>query len=212
MDPLPSKGRVLAACRGNIQGDHPVLRWASELAEVHNRRLATDPAGRNEIEQRRVTLIHDIDQWVASQLPPSLGCARLHTESLGAVIDRLSKFTACACAWRRSPLLPPNTGVLDDNTRIAVSDRYRNGWNDGMDPHVADDRHHKPDTHCNATTRRLDSSQHCRPVRARTARSQPQRPHWKSVTMRLMRPGQELSVKPLAERYAPAQSPSGPRP
>ncbi|WP_328290671.1 DUF4254 domain-containing protein [Nocardia aurantiaca] len=53
---------------------------------------------RDSIEQQRRALIHDIDNWVANQVLPTLGCARLHTESLGAVIDRLSKFSACALA------------------------------------------------------------------------------------------------------------------
>ncbi|MGV9663742.1 DUF4254 domain-containing protein [Nocardia niigatensis] len=98
MDALPAKDRVLAACRGNVQGDHPLLRWASELGELHHQRLAIDPSARDEIEQRRRALIHAIDNWVVHQIPPSPGCARLHTETLGAVIDRLSKFTARAYA------------------------------------------------------------------------------------------------------------------
>ncbi|WP_306359988.1 DUF4254 domain-containing protein [Nocardia sp. CC227C] len=98
MDTLPPKDRVLAACRGTVHGDHPVLRWASELAEVHHRRITANPVAHNDIEQQRAALIRAIDQWVAARLPPSPGCARIHTESLGAVIDRLSKFTACAFA------------------------------------------------------------------------------------------------------------------
>ncbi|NNH72983.1 DUF4254 domain-containing protein [Nocardia uniformis] len=98
MDLLPSKNRLLAACRGDVQDHHPLLQWASQLSEIHQRLLGTDESSRTEIEQRRIGLVRDINQWVAQQLPPSLGCARLHTESLGTVIDRLAKFTAYAHA------------------------------------------------------------------------------------------------------------------
>ncbi|NNH70038.1 DUF4254 domain-containing protein [Nocardia uniformis] len=98
MNPLPAKDHVLAACRGIVGNDHPVLRWASELATVHQRRLTALQTGRDELEGRRRELVNAIDTWVAYQLPPSLGCARLHTESLGAIIDRLSEFTAVAHA------------------------------------------------------------------------------------------------------------------
>ncbi|NNH73815.1 DUF4254 domain-containing protein [Nocardia uniformis] len=98
MDLLPAKNRVLAACRGDIQEDHPLLRWAEALADLHQERLSTEPVARAAVDQRRAALVDSIDQWANRGLPPSLGGARLHTESLGSVVDRLAMFTACAYA------------------------------------------------------------------------------------------------------------------
>ncbi|MCU1648844.1 MAG: hypothetical protein JWN03_9119 [Nocardia sp.] len=98
MELLPAKSLILAACRGDVRDNHPVLRWASDLSDLHQQLLSTSGSMRDEIDCWRTELIGDINLWVAQQLPPSLGCARLHTESLGAVIDRLAKFTACAFA------------------------------------------------------------------------------------------------------------------
>ncbi|MRH92879.1 DUF4254 domain-containing protein [Nocardia sp. SYP-A9097] len=102
MDLLPAKHGLLAACRGNVQNSHPLLHWASELSEIHEQLAGAEERAETELAQRRVSLIHDIDQWVGRQLPPSHGGARIHTESLGAVIDRLAAFTACACAALKS--------------------------------------------------------------------------------------------------------------
>ncbi|WP_245839092.1 DUF4254 domain-containing protein [Nocardia donostiensis] len=45
---------------------------------------------------RRAELIHGIDCWAATQLPPAHGGAHMHTESLGAVIDRLARYAVLA--------------------------------------------------------------------------------------------------------------------
>jgi hypothetical protein len=95
--PLPGKNLLLAACRGDAH-DHPLLRSARELAELHELRLGASRERADEIDQERVGLVRAIDQWVAGQLTPSLGAARVHTETVGAVVDRLGQFTACAFA------------------------------------------------------------------------------------------------------------------
>lgn len=140
MSPLPSKNHVLAACRGDIQDDHPVLRWTSELGEVHRRRLTMDPLARNEIEQRRRALIHEIDRWVTRRLPPSLGCARLHTESIGTVIDRLSKFTAHAEAALSGKDIHALRDIWERLAELAV------GYDD-LEDEVSTGRRRLPCTH-----------------------------------------------------------------
>lgn len=95
---LPSKGQVLQACRGTSFPGHPVLRAAHDLTELHERRLAAPPERLPELETLRTDLVRTIDCWVTSQLPPSHGAARVHTETMGAVIDRLAQLTASAYA------------------------------------------------------------------------------------------------------------------
>ncbi|MGV9415293.1 DUF4254 domain-containing protein [Nocardia sp. NPDC003693] len=95
---LPSKTQVLRACRGTHSPGHPVLRAAHDLTEIHERRLAALPEHLAELELMRTDLVRVIDCWVTAQLPPSHGAARVHTETMGAVIDRLAQLTASAYA------------------------------------------------------------------------------------------------------------------
>lgn len=103
-DPLPSKHQLLQACRGELAADHPLLRLARELTDLHEQRLCAardtiaDRRFIDDIDSRRTGLVRDIDRWIILQLPPSCGAAHIHTETLGAVIDRLAQFTACAFA------------------------------------------------------------------------------------------------------------------
>ncbi|MGY2063638.1 DUF4254 domain-containing protein, partial [Nocardia gipuzkoensis] len=48
------------------------------------------------MESRRAELLSEIDQCVARSLPPAHGAARIHTETMGAVVDRMARFTALA--------------------------------------------------------------------------------------------------------------------
>lgn len=95
---LPSKNQVLRACRGTGFPRHPLLSAAHALTELHERRLAAPPDELTELDTLRTDLVHQIDCWVTTQLPPSHGAARVHTETLGAVIDRLALLTAHAYA------------------------------------------------------------------------------------------------------------------
>ncbi len=91
---LPPKDLLLQACRGLEPGEHFVLRRACRLAELHEHRLSVSAAA--EIDRQRAQLVHDIDRWVAMELPVAPGGARLHTETVGTVIDRLAQFSALA--------------------------------------------------------------------------------------------------------------------
>ncbi|WP_169811144.1 DUF4254 domain-containing protein [Nocardia amamiensis] len=93
---LPSKGFVLEACTGNIRHPHPVLETAYELASLHEARLDTPYPARQEIDLHRARLSRYIDRWVASALPQASGAAYMHTETVGAVVDRLARYSVLA--------------------------------------------------------------------------------------------------------------------
>ncbi|MEU6585131.1 DUF4254 domain-containing protein [Nocardia sp. NPDC046763] len=95
MHPLPPKHLLLQACRGLPPDDHPVLRCAGLLADLHERRL-TRAGGTDRIDHDRARLVHDIDCWVAAELPKAARDAHLHTETVGTVVDRLAQFSALA--------------------------------------------------------------------------------------------------------------------
>lgn len=95
---LPGKNRVLQACRGIDYGDHLVLRLAHDLAELHERRLSAGSDVVVEIDRARANLVKGIDDWAAASLPPAIGAAYVHTETVGAIVDRLAQFTAHAFA------------------------------------------------------------------------------------------------------------------
>ncbi|MFI5781646.1 DUF4254 domain-containing protein [Nocardia sp. NPDC051570] len=91
---LPPKDLLLQACRGLEPGEHLVLRCACRLAELHELRLTVTATA--DIDRQRAQLVHEIDRWVAAELPAAPGGARLHTETVGAVVDRLAQFSALA--------------------------------------------------------------------------------------------------------------------
>lgn len=102
--PLPEKHRLLHACRTEMYTDHPMLRLAYQLTALHEQRLcsARDTLdGRmaiDDLDAERRRHIRAIDNWVIGQLPPAPGSARMHTETLGAIVDRLARCTADAYA------------------------------------------------------------------------------------------------------------------
>ncbi|MCC3333414.1 DUF4254 domain-containing protein [Nocardia abscessus] len=93
---LPSKDLVLAACTGRVRHPHPILEAAYELAALHEERSNTSDAARREIDRHRTRLTRSIDRWVASVLPQAVGAAYMHTEAVGAVIDRLAGYSVLA--------------------------------------------------------------------------------------------------------------------
>ncbi|KAF0845962.1 DUF4254 domain-containing protein [Nocardia caishijiensis] len=102
----PSPSALLRAFVRPIDRNRPhhrVLDAAAALAECHARRYAVieearDPAVSSarilclidEIDRERSTQMTLIDTWVATNLAHRAG-ASLHTETLGAVIDRMAR-------------------------------------------------------------------------------------------------------------------------
>ncbi|MGS2809509.1 DUF4254 domain-containing protein [Nocardia sp. MW-W600-9] len=99
---------------------HRVLDAANRLARCHDRRLQAIEAARapeagsgriaacgtviDQIDGDRATLIARIDDWVAANVAHRAG-ASLHTETLGAVIDRMAaKWVAAQRALGGDPI------------------------------------------------------------------------------------------------------------
>ncbi|MFI6999169.1 DUF4254 domain-containing protein [Nocardia sp. NPDC050175] len=119
---LPPPAELLRAFRepdDPNRNRHSVLSAARQLVECHERRNkaieaahAPDAAeGRvaacsllvEDIDGHRAELVGRIDTWVADNVEHR-GGASLHTETLGAVIDRLAaKWIAAQRALRRTP-------------------------------------------------------------------------------------------------------------
>ncbi|WP_239476760.1 DUF4254 domain-containing protein [Nocardia arizonensis] len=120
---------MLSACRGVGYAGHPVLRAAHALTGLHERRLT---GGRDDhIDGRSAGLIREIDRWVRGQLPPSRGPAAPHTETIGAVIDRIAAYTAVAYA----ALVRGSDHELDDVRRLLAETAV--GYEDLADDLVA---------------------------------------------------------------------------
>ncbi|NKY30226.1 DUF4254 domain-containing protein [Nocardia gamkensis] len=95
---LPTSDLLVRACRGHRVVGGPLLWFARDLAVLHERRLVgrggsvdTAVAVIREIERRRVELVMAIDDWVMRSVPQHRLGATLHTETVGAVIDRLAE-------------------------------------------------------------------------------------------------------------------------
>ncbi|WP_245550783.1 DUF4254 domain-containing protein [Nocardia paucivorans] len=96
--PLPSSDLLVRAARGHRVVGGQLLWFTRDLAVLHERRLVgrggsmvTDPEQLLEIERRRMELVMAIDDWVMRNVPQTRMGATLHTETIGAVIDRLAE-------------------------------------------------------------------------------------------------------------------------
>ncbi|RMI32733.1 DUF4254 domain-containing protein [Nocardia stercoris] len=90
MGDLPSATALLQAFREptGVRLEHSVLGAARDLVECHERSYGTLGTG-GAIDAERAALIDRIDTWVAHHVQHR-GGASLHTETLGAVIDRMA--------------------------------------------------------------------------------------------------------------------------
>src|ERR1700730_5169895 len=89
---LPTAPQILCAFQGRRFQDRELLRSAHALAELHaRRREVRDVHLVAEIDCRRSELVDDINEWIAQEIPQHRNGASLHTESLGAVVDRMAR-------------------------------------------------------------------------------------------------------------------------
>ncbi|WP_433523868.1 DUF4254 domain-containing protein [Nocardia pseudovaccinii] len=87
---FPSDDELLLSMRGRPVGDHPLSPRAREFGRLHEQLLAhQDQAA--EIGCRRRELALEINLWVAERVPVPHPNAPLHTETIGAVIDRMTQ-------------------------------------------------------------------------------------------------------------------------
>ncbi|MEV6136940.1 DUF4254 domain-containing protein [Nocardia sp. NPDC051990] len=88
-----------------------MLRSAHALAELHARRAEVHDMNLvAEIDCRRGELIDDINEWITQEIPQHRNGASLHTESLGAVVDRM------ASSWVVANTAIDVDGARSDNT------------------------------------------------------------------------------------------------
>lgn len=94
---LPTAPQLLCAFQGRRYEDRELLRSAHALAELHARRTEmADVRLVAEIDCRRSELVDDIDEWIAHEVPAHRPDAAVHTETLGAVVDRMARSWADA--------------------------------------------------------------------------------------------------------------------
>ncbi|WP_327152057.1 DUF4254 domain-containing protein [Nocardia sp. NBC_01329] len=84
---LPTGEALLSAIRGHHVGSHPLARVACELGQLHHPGIENSTRAKRHL---RDVLARQADQWVAEHAPPPHPAATLHTESIGAVIDRIA--------------------------------------------------------------------------------------------------------------------------
>lgn len=85
---LPTGEALLSAIRGHHVGPHPLARVACQLGQLHHPGPQDSVGGKQHF---RHALARQADQWVVDHAPPPHPAAILHTESMGAVIDRLAR-------------------------------------------------------------------------------------------------------------------------
>ncbi|MCM6778907.1 DUF4254 domain-containing protein [Nocardia sp. CDC159] len=138
---LPSVAVVLRAFREPAdpgRPDYRVLEAAYQLAQCHERRRRAHQAAHvpdassshvaacsqlvEDIDLTRAKLIAHIDNWVAEHIPHRRG-ASLHTETLGAVIDRMAEKWVAA---QHAIGLPARNGhgKKDSRARATVISRH----------------------------------------------------------------------------------------
>ncbi|MFB8281049.1 DUF4254 domain-containing protein [Nocardia colli] len=83
---LPAARELLSALFGQRDEDHPIVRWACELANLHYAR-AGEAIGATALTGN---LVHEIDVWVELNVPQHHRGLVLHTETLGTVIDHIA--------------------------------------------------------------------------------------------------------------------------
>ncbi|MGY2090484.1 DUF4254 domain-containing protein [Nocardia gipuzkoensis] len=85
---LPSGESLLSAIRGHHVDGHRLTRFAAEFGRLYQRSPARLGRG---CRCGSDELVLAVDTWAAMNLPVPHSGARLHTETLGAVIDRLAR-------------------------------------------------------------------------------------------------------------------------
>ncbi|MGY1876359.1 DUF4254 domain-containing protein [Nocardia gipuzkoensis] len=85
---LPSGESLLSAIRGHHVDAHRLARFAAEFGRLYQGSPAWLRCG---CRCGSDELVLAVDSWAAMHLPVPRSGARLHTETLGAVIDRLAR-------------------------------------------------------------------------------------------------------------------------
>ncbi|BDU04608.1 DUF4254 domain-containing protein [Nocardia cyriacigeorgica] len=100
---LPNATQLLSAVRGFPSTHGPVVAAAVELGELHSERLKAHGDNFNRIDWRRAQLVLEIDRSVVLVAPVPFPNARIHTETIGRVIDRIAELTSLAYVALSAP-------------------------------------------------------------------------------------------------------------
>ncbi|MFC8042198.1 DUF4254 domain-containing protein [Nocardia sp. NPDC057353] len=87
IEPLFPMTELLAAISGSRPAEHPIARWCVELLTLHQQ----DDTWAAGLAQRRTEIMHAIDVWTIGHVPQHRNGARLHTETVGSVVDRIAR-------------------------------------------------------------------------------------------------------------------------
>ncbi|MET7767178.1 DUF4254 domain-containing protein [Nocardia sp. NPDC005366] len=79
---------LLSAISGRCTAHHPITRWCVDLVDIHT---ASEGIEDRHSAKRRADIIRDIDMWTNHHVPQHLNGSRLHTETIGAVIDKIAR-------------------------------------------------------------------------------------------------------------------------
>ncbi|MEU1984388.1 DUF4254 domain-containing protein [Nocardia sp. NPDC019395] len=108
---LPTATQLLCSFQGTKFADHDLLRSAHALAALHARRATMRDARLVvEVDHRRRELVEDIDDWIIERAPLRHE-GLIHTETLGAVIDRM------ASGWVDANQVVETDGSRDHHAR-----------------------------------------------------------------------------------------------
>lgn len=95
---VPDSTALILRMRGVTAVRHPMLDAADELAALHAIRLASEGDALGELDAQRLRLVRAIDRYITLVTPAPGESARRHTETVGAVVDRLANWCTLASA------------------------------------------------------------------------------------------------------------------
>ncbi|MBF6136625.1 DUF4254 domain-containing protein [Nocardia otitidiscaviarum] len=146
---FPSKDELLEAFHRSDRYENPLADFATRLADLHRRRQQY-PQRSDEIDRQRGELVTVIDCWVATNTPPPHPRARMHTETVGTLIDRMA--ATAATAFRVLMTEHPGSDTVHAAwTRLA---ELENAYSDLTDD-LARGWRRLPHTECDTTERSL---------------------------------------------------------
>ncbi|MBF6240487.1 DUF4254 domain-containing protein [Nocardia otitidiscaviarum] len=147
--PFPTKDALLEIFRGHAHEESGLANAAAKLADLH-RLHHTHPQRRAEINRHRAELVTAIDCWVTTHTPKPHPRARMYTETVGTLIDRMAAIAATA--FRVLMTEDPGSDTVHAAwTRLA---ELENAYSDLTDD-LARGWRRLPHTECDTTERSL---------------------------------------------------------
>ncbi|MBF6388181.1 DUF4254 domain-containing protein [Nocardia farcinica] len=126
---MPDSTALIHTIRGllTVSRPHPMLDAAGELGILHAARLTGGGEAVERIDLHRLRLVRAIDRYIALVTPVATPNARRHTETVGAVVDRLANW--CALAY--------TPGITATGNEIYFAETYVGQLAGGLDDLIA---------------------------------------------------------------------------